>query len=138
MAEERVHPEARKTSDWRKALWTMVNGAAVPENLTDAEMQSSWEQLPDCSDKQVCGEIAAAKRRRPDDDESQLMDPDTARRLEDSASEQWEKFYSHFGQKFFKDRHYLRREYPELFAIIDSKFVYSLSLSMRYKLCLLL
>lgn len=36
--------------------------------------------------------------------------------MESLSSQHWELFYSRNASKFFKDRHYLERDYPELFA----------------------
>ena len=128
------HPEARKTSEWRKALWTMVSGHEVPDALTAEEEKSSWQQLPDCDDAEACGALERAtkqQRRAPSQpasteaasaapaEKEQMMDRSEAALLEEHAAEQWERFYAHFGDGFFKDRHYLRREFPELFAEVD-------------------
>ena len=144
-AAEEEHPEARKTSEWRKALWTMVGGRAVPDRLTAEEAQSSWQQLPDCDDAAAraalesaakcprLGEAAHRARCAPDDengekddkngendDDGQMMDKAEAEALETHAAEHWDRFYAHFGDAFFKDRHYLQREYPALFALADT------------------
>lgn len=135
--EEEEHPEARKTSEWRKALWTMVGGHAVPDRLTAEEAQSSWQQLPDCDDAAAraalesaakCPRLGAtASRTRSsapagtnDDDDGQMMNKEEAAALETHAAEHWDRFYTHFGDAFFKDRHYLRREYPALFALAET------------------
>lgn len=36
--------------------------------------------------------------------------------LEAQAQGHWESFYKRHGAAFFKDRHYLHREFPELLA----------------------
>ena len=51
--ESKSHPEAKRTSEWRKTLWTMVGGHEVPDKLTAEEEKSSWQQLPDCDDSAV-------------------------------------------------------------------------------------
>ena len=140
------HPEARKTSEWRKALWTMVGGSAVPARLTEEEAQSSWQQLPDCDDAAARAALESAAKcprlgestshprssdgsnlvgpvkeeENKDDDDGQMMDKTEAEALETHAAEHWDRFYTHFGDAFFKDRHYLRREFPELFALADT------------------
>lgn len=109
-----VHPESKRTSEWRKAFWSLTNkeagGAPVPAALTKEEMGSSWQQLEEY--KEDCGVDEAVV-----DDAAQLCTPEYAQQLEAEAAQNWDKFYSHFGEKFFKDRNYLRREFPSLFEL---------------------
>lgn len=109
-----VHPESKRTSEWRKAFWSLTNkdagGASVPAALTKEEMGSSWQQLEEY--KEDCNVDESIV-----DDVSQLCTPEYARQLEEEAAQNWDKFYSHFGEKFFKDRNYLRREFPVLFDL---------------------
>lgn len=109
-----VHPESKRTSEWRKAFWSLTNkdagGASVPAALTKEEMGSSWQQLEEYKEDCDVDESIV-------DDASQLCTPEYARQLEEEAAQNWDKFYSHFGEKFFKDRNYLRREFPSLFEL---------------------
>lgn len=109
-----IHPESKRTSEWRKAFWSLTNkdagGASVPAALTKEEMGSSWQQLEEYKEDCDVDESIV-------DDASQLCTPEYARQLEEEAAQNWDKFYSHFGEKFFKDRNYLRREFPSLFEL---------------------
>ena len=122
------HPEARKTSEWRKALWSMVSQGErdIPAPLTAEEAAVSWEQLPDCSDRVAASSLASEKDNESEKNHwkdvngpDQLMSKDEVDRLESEAAEQWDAFYGHFRDSFFKDRHYLRRELPEVFSVVD-------------------
>jgi len=42
------------------------------------------------------------------------LDEETRRRLEESAEDSWDKFYSVHSNRFFKDRNWLFTEMPEL------------------------
>jgi SAM-dependent methyltransferase len=119
MAAER-RARDHENSEWRKQFWAIVNkdngGATVPATLSETEMEQSWEQLEE-HDEAAESEATRAM----DDSQTPALPPDVVARYERDAAAQWDAFYGHFSDRFFKDRNYLQREFPELFARAEAR-----------------
>lgn len=69
------------------------------------------------------------------------IDSLNAEQYEKDAKKLWEKFYKRNGDRFFKDRHYLDKEFPELLSLHSPSileawsFVFGLRLSLGWLWC---
>lgn len=76
--------------------------------------QNAWDHAPwgEEQEQHALKEIARQK-----------LDPVPQELIEDyhaNAAENWNKFYTKNENRFYKDRHYLRIEFPELFNMVEA------------------
>jgi hypothetical protein len=112
--------------DWRAVARAQEGGrfvapvtvADVDVELTDEDrMATTWTNL---AFEQVCEAVAPELRAL----ESAAAARGSATSMEEAATtsaDHWEAFYERNASKFFKDRHYLQRDYPALFAQLPER-----------------
>lgn len=113
--------EGRRLPDWR-AVPREQEGQAfvapvadvVDVELTDEDrMNTTWTNLSFSQvSEAVKGELAALEEGK--------RGVNHVDNVLDASSEQWDSFYRRNATSFFKDRHYLQRDYPTLFARLPS------------------
>ncbi|KAF9082695.1 hypothetical protein BGX23_012204 [Mortierella sp. AD031] len=89
-------------------------GGRILKDEADVFQQNAWDHAPwgEEQEQHALNEIA---RQKQDPVPEELVET-----YHKEAADNWNKFYSVNDNKFFKDRHWLRIEFPELFQLVEA------------------
>ena len=74
-----------------------------------------------------CGRILTEQEMEKLKKDTKLVSEFQRNKLETEAKRNWDLFYKRNQSNFFKDRHWITREFPELFQPEVSILIYSLA-----------
>ncbi|KAF9320756.1 hypothetical protein BG003_004970 [Podila horticola] len=89
-------------------------GGRILTDEADVFEQNAWDHAP-WGDEQEQHALKEIARQNQDPVPQELIETYHA-----EAAENWNKFYSKNENRFFKDRHWLRIEFPELFQMVEA------------------
>ncbi|KAF9926121.1 hypothetical protein FBU30_004265 [Linnemannia zychae] len=89
-------------------------GGRILKDEADVFKQNAWDHA-EWGEEQVQHALKEIARQQKDPVPQELIETYHA-----EAAENWNKFYSKNENRFFKDRHWLRIEFPELFQMVEA------------------
>ena len=94
--------------EWKDAFYVFTkDGEKAQEATKQVDTEHSWQDLEWDKNREEAARLVVAQ-------ETEQLSSEEAARYETQSAQYWDDFYDKHNSKFFKQRNYLPREFPEV------------------------